>query len=338
MRRGEGEIPDNLAPPAEELLFQRPQVSDVSAALNEADIKSKQHVSPVLVYGLSDLTSTEWGELECAWKQLSATVRLRTLRALNESSEALFELNYRELASQCLNDRSAAVREAAIELLWTDESEQTMRELISLAQQDKEPAVCTAAVKALGRFVLLGEYGDVSEDLAQEAQQLSLGIYLDQSKPLELRRRALETLANSSHPSAPELISSAYADGNHDLKISAIFAMGRTCSRHWQEILLQELDGDDNEAVYEATSACGQIQLEDSVPRIGELALSDDREIQVTAIWALGEIGGRRASEILSHLAEVVEDDETLALLDEALATAGFHRSFATLDSCTDSE
>ena len=63
--------------------------------------------------------------------------------------------------------------------------------------------------KALGRFLLLGEYGDVSEDLAQEAQQLSLRIHTDASEPLEMRRRALETLADSSHSRVQELIKRA---------------------------------------------------------------------------------------------------------------------------------
>ena len=253
------------------------------------------------------------------------------LRALNEASEALFELNYRELGLQCLNDESASVREAAIELLWTDESEQAMRQFIKLAAHDASLSVRASAVKALSRFLLLGEYGDVPEDLAQEAQQLALRLHNDEAESLEIRRRALESLANSSHPLVHDLISKAYADGNHDLKISAIFAMGRSCNRVWREILLDELDSRDNEAVYEAIAACGLIQLEDSVPRIGELALSDDREIQLTAIWALGEIGGKRAFEILSHLDEANEDEEAATVIEEALDTAGFRRSFAAL-------
>ena len=331
--RQDGSAGSEFAPPAEDLVFDRPDLADVLAALNESDLAAKQHVSPVLVYGLSDLTPTDWRKLEDAWQRLSSTAKHRIMRALNESSEALFELNYRELGLRCLDDQYGIVREVAVELLWTDESEQTMTKLVQLAQQDVEPAVRIAAIKALGRFILLGEYGDVSDQLAQEAQQLSLRIHVDESEPLEIRRRALEALANSSNPQVPDLIRNAYADGNHELKISAIFAMGRSCSSYWQEILLQELDSDDNEAVYEAATACGQIQLEDSVPRIGELALSTDREIQLTAIWALGEIGGSRATEILSYLSEVVEDDETAAILEEALASAGFRRSFASLDT-----
>ena len=322
----------DYALPASELLFNRPDVNDVLAALAEAESEQKQAVSATLVYGLSELSPAEWQRLEGAWRRLSGPTKQRVMRRLNESSEALFELNYRELGLRGLHDDSALTREAAIELLWTDESEQTMSELIRLADRDPSPEVRAGAVKALGRFILLGEYGDVPEALAQKAQQIALRLHRDKTEPLELRRRALEALANSSHPQVNDLISKAYADGNHDLKISAIFAMGRTCSTVWREILLEELASRDNEAVYEATSACGQIQLEDSVPRIGELALSDDREIKLSAIWALGEIGGRQAFEILSRLEEVAEDDETATVLEEALDTAGFRKSLAGLD------
>ena len=322
----------DYALPADELIFNKPDVEEVLAALAETESEQKQAVSATLVYGLSERSPAEWQRLEGAWGRLSGATKQRIMRRLNESSEALFELNYLELGLRSLRDESAAVREAAIELLWTDESEQTMSELIRLADRDPSPDVRTGAVKALGRFILLGEYGDVPEALTQEAQQIALRLHRDKTEPLELRRRALEALANSSHPQAHDLISKAYADGNHDLKISAIFAMGRTCSTVWGEILLEELGSRDNEAVYEAISACGQIQLEDGVPRIGEFALSDDREIKLSAIWALGEIGGRRAFEILSHLDEVVEDEETAAVLQEALDTAGFRRSLAGLD------
>ncbi|MCY3780953.1 MAG: HEAT repeat domain-containing protein [Chloroflexi bacterium] len=324
--------------PADNPGLNKPESNDVLAALSRADAESKRSISPTLVYGLSDLAPKEWQKVHAAWRCLEAASKRRILRMLNESSEALFELNYRELGLNSLDDESAMVREAAIELLWTDESEDTMRQFIRLAAQDPSSSVRTCAIKALGRFILLGEFGDVSEELAKEAQQLALRLHTNSSESLETRRRALESLANSSHPLVPDLISKAYADGNHDLKISAIFAMGRSCSGVWQEILLQELESHDNEAVYEAVSACGHIQLEDSVVRIGELALSNDREIQLTAIWALGEIGGSRAFEILSRLEEVVEDKETASILEEALDTAGFRRSFAALDLRLDEE
>ena len=330
MMSRDAEVSDS-ALSTDDILFNKPDLNEVLSALAESESQDKQTVSPTLVYGLSDLSPTEWQRVAMAWRPLSPPTKRRIMRALHEASEALFEVSYREMALHNLGDESAGVRENAIELLWTDESEQSMRQLIRLADHDPEPAVRIRAVKALGRFILLGEFGDVSEDLAQSAQQLALRIHTDATEPLELRRRALEALADSSHPRVKELISSAYADGNLDLKISAIFAMGRTCNSVWRNILLEELESNDNEVVYEAATACGHIQLEDSVSRLGELALHDDREIQLTAIWALGEIGGPRAVEILTNLEDIVEDEETVAVVNEALDIAGFQRSLSAL-------
>ena len=154
---------------------------------------------------------------------------------------------------------------------------------------------------------------------------------MQRTESLEVRRRALEALANSSHPAVEHLIRAAYTHGHHELKLGAIFAMGRTCNKLWREQLLAELESADNECVYEAIRACGQIQLSESVSRIGEFTLSEDQDLQLIAIWSLGEIGGRRAFEILTSLEEVAAGDELAAAIDEALDAAGFSLSFASL-------
>ena len=325
----------DLVPQADDLAYNKPDLDAVLAALEEARREQRQTVSPTLVYGLSELTPDEWRQVEGAWRRLPGSARRQVIQALHEASEAMFELSYHALGRHSLDDDDDAAREAAIELLWTDDSESTMQAFMRLARHDSALSVRIAAVSGLGRFVLLGEYGNVAESLALEAQRLLLSLHGDERETLELRRRALESVANSSHADLPDLIRAAYNDGNHELMISAIFAMGRTCSQAWSETLLGELESADNEAVYEAVNACGQIQILESVPRLGELAQSDDSEIQVAAIWALGEIGGPRAFRILSQLdeqfADRQDDEDVSAVLDEALAAAGLRHSLVAL-------
>lgn len=325
------DTPD-FAAPAEDLVFSKPSLDDVREALSAAHEQQTNSVSATLVYGLSDLSATDWPAVAGEWQRLPPTTKHRVLRALNEASEALFELNYSFIGLRSLQDSSAMVRQAGIELLWTDESIETMRCLIKRAEADADVAVRSAALKALGRFILLGEYGDMPEAITLRAQHLAMKLHTDLREPLDVRRRALEALANSSHPEVNRLVHAAYADGNHDLRISAIFAMGRTCSKTWRDILLRELQSDDNEILYEAVTACGQIQLEDGLRRIGELTLSEDRELQLAAIWALGEIGGKQAIEILVGLEEATDEEETGLVIGEALDTAGFGQSLASLD------
>ena len=315
----------------DEAPFEKPAIADVRAALRQLAAAPGRAVAATVVYGLSDLTVSERQTLEGDWARLPSETRRRVLRSLLEASEAMFEMNYREIALLGLDDADRDARAAAIELLWTDETEETMRRLTALAAEDQDAVVRAAALKELGRFILLGEYGDIPQDAAKAAHALALRIHTDRGEPLEVRRRALEALSNSSHPDVERLIRAAYSDGNHDLKISALFAMGRTCSKVWRDILMAELNSDDNELVYEAVTACGQIQLGESARRVGQLATSEDREIQLAAIWALGEIGGNHAFAILTNLEETIEDEEAAAVIDEALDTAGFGRTFAAL-------
>jgi len=321
-----------------ELPLSKPPLEELVEALNGAELSSQTVIPSTLVYGLSDLTAEELGAIEPVWMVLPAVVKHRVLRALNESSEAMFELNYREIALRCLSDESSLVRSTSIELLWMDESVDTMQKLLALAESDPDYSVRTGALESLGRFILLGEYGDIPAELAAEAQELARRMHTDLRQSVEIRRRALEAFANSSHPEVKALIRAAYADGNHELKLGALFAMGRTCSKEWRSLLMDELESADSECVYEAIRACGQIQLKESVQRIAEFTLGDDQDLQMMAIWSLGEIGGKRAFEILSSLEENADDDEIANALDEALDAAGFSLSFASLGLDLDDE
>ena len=301
----------------------KPQLPEVIYALRSG-AESRQSVIPsVIIYGLSDLSARERDELAVVWRELPAAFKAQTLRALNEASEALFELNFREIAWMSLADRSGQARAAAIDLLWFDESPQTMREMMRLAD-DADAAVRESALTDLGRFLLLGEYGGISDDMADEAQQIAFRLHMDKRQPVAVRRRALEALANSSHPQVSDLIREAYANGSRELKIGAIFAMGRTCNSVWSDYALAELNSDDGVCVYEAIAACGQLGLKEAVPRISELTRSDDDDIQLAAIAALGEIGGRRALDILTELADETADEATADAVDEALDAAAF--------------
>ena len=317
---------------AESPRLQKPDLPAVAAALKQGACSAASVVSATVVYGLSDLSRQDIKTFEPTWLKLSSTYRHKILQALNEASETSFELSYREIALFNVKDESSLVRAVAVHLLWEDHSTQTMQLFLKIAQDDPASHVKARALIGLGKFILLGEYGEIPAALALKAQQLAIQLHSSPDESIEVRRHALEALANSNHPDTDHLIRAAYQQGNHLLKASALFAMGRTCDAQWQDILLEELEGSDNELVYEAVRACGEIQLESSLDSISELAFSDDREIQLMSIWALGEIGGKRAFEILSGLEEPVEDEELADMIDEALDAASFSLSGPVFD------
>lgn len=309
---------------------QKLSIQELVAALDQ-EAHSDADLAP-LIEGLSDLSPQDIQALEPTWRRLSAAYKHKILQALHEASETKFELNCRAIALLSVEDESGLVRAAALDLLQEEDSAETMKLFLNIARDDPDAYVKTRALTGLGNFILLGEYGEIPAPLAQEAQQLALQLHRSPHESAEVRRQALEALANSNHPAVSQLIWNAYQQDDHLSKASALSAMGRTCDAQWQDILIEELANSDSQLVCEALRACGEIQLESSLESISQLAFSDDCEIQLMAVWALGEIGGRRAFEMLSSLAEQIEDEEMEDSIDEALEAASFSLGGPMLD------
>jgi HEAT repeat protein len=92
------------------------------------------------------------------------------------------------------------------------------------------------------------------------------------------------------------------------MRISAVFAMGRSADTRWEQEVQQELFSTAPEMRYEAARACGELQLSDTVSMLEELTEDADIEVQQAAIWALGQIGGDRAREILEYYAHASDE------------------------------
>ena len=67
---------------------------------------------------MSDLSASDRHAVQPEWQRLAPDTRRRVLRSLIEASEAMFEMNYREIALLALDDEDGLARVAAIELLW----------------------------------------------------------------------------------------------------------------------------------------------------------------------------------------------------------------------------
>lgn len=303
---------------------EKPDISTTLAALHNGD--ADRMPSAEIFYGLTDLTPSEIEQLKPVWQSLDETYRARLLRALTESSENNYELSYRAIGMLNLRDLSPDVRQSAIELLWDDESHEFMGALMMLAEIDPDDNVRAAATSELGRFILAGELGDLPESETIKVQTTVLRIYNNSALPVQVRRRALEAISNSSHDEVTGAIRQAYKSIDRELQVSAIFAMGRSCdSDEWEDIVLDELNSEDSEKRFEAARAAGELTLFDAVPSLSQLILEDDREIQETAVWSLGEIGGKEALRVLNALLDVAEkkkDDALVELIEDAIGSA----------------
>jgi HEAT repeat protein len=300
----------------------------LDAALSVLQSETESIKSDVY-YGLSGLSEADMARFADVWHGLPDDRRYRVASSLADATESDFELDYRSIGLYMLNDSNADVRIAAIEMLWEDETLETMYAFMRLARQDADIRVrsTAAGATALGRFVLLGEYGEIPFDAFESLQALLVSLLKDDTLDTEIRRRALEAISNSSHEIVPIEIRKAYRSHDHHMKVSALFAMGRSADSVWEDIVLKELDNDDAEMRYEATRAAGEIGIMEAVPKLGRLLIDDDREIQMNAIWSLGEIGGKEAQRILEAVRDVAEeadDEDLLEAIDDALANVSF--------------
>lgn len=291
-------------------------------------LKSHQEGVPdaTLLYGFSGLTRDQVEfTVKPIWEGINPAYRRKVMRQLVETSEANIELEYRSVGFLGLQDPDPGVREAAIEVLWEDESLELMNQLVFLALNDPEAQVRAAAVTGLGRFILKGELGDLPEDETRVAREAAVQLLTAEEEAILVRRRALEAIANCGHAIVPSAIKAAYQGDDPQMRASALFAMGRTYDPVWEDIVLNELDSDDPAMRYEAARASGELEILEAVPKLGQFVLEDDREILEVAVWSLGEIGGKEAMRILDALAEKAEDEDDEDLIqavEDALGNA----------------
>ncbi len=275
------------------------------------------------LYHLSSLETEDVARVREAWPCLPVELRQRLIKRLVELAEADFEVDFGAVFRLGLEDEDAEVRTAAIEGLWEDEDVRLVPLLAARLWEDEATTVRAAAATSLGRFILLGELDKIRPDPQAIAYEALLAVCQDAEQHMEVRRRALESLAYASDENVAKLIREAYVAPEEKVRISAVFAMGRSTDIRWARHVQQELFSPNPELRYEAARACGELQLSEAVPELEELADDADPEVQEAALWALGQIGGDKAREILERYC-LAEDDAARTAAEAALDELGF--------------
>ncbi len=266
---------------------------------------------------LSNLNSEESRFLEQVWAAIEPKRRRQIVHRLVELAEDNFELNFDSIFKNCLKDQDVEVRSKAIEGLWESEETSLINPLINLLEQDRSEKVQAAATTELGKFAVPAEHKKLRSSHTSKVCQALLTVIGDKSKPIEIRRRALEAAAPLSLPQVKEVIMEAYQSRNSKLRISSIYAMGKNYDHSWLPILLKELANADAEIRYEAVGACSELG-EEAVPYLIELINDPDADVQMAAIQALDKIGGSEAKKCLEQCrdnsSEVVQQAAEQAL------------------------
>ncbi len=245
--------------------------------------------------------------------------------------------------AELLRDTDIEVRAEAVAAVWSyyDDPGLVARAL-ELSREDFAHPVRAKATSALGRVVYEGDIAGADEpgytpdaalgeppaELFRSVRAHLLGLARDESKAIDERRFALEGLGFLGHdPEVHDLILAFHDQRVPAARLSAIFAMGRSGDRRFEEHVMGALDSDDKELRLQAIWACGEAELVGAAARLARFALQGRTDERKAAVEALGRLGGDIAAEALLRVAESdaepdVREAATYALEEVAMGHA----------------
>ena len=276
-------------------------------------------ISRELVASLSGATWSESKLFVALLDKVSPERRCELMLRLGSYADESFELDFADIFRQSLTHVDPNVRRCAIEGLWEDARPSLADALVRLLDHDPDASVRAAAASALGRFVFMSECDELDERRCAAVRASLERVIADGGEEIAVVRRAVEAIAFINDDEVRAIVGQAYASSDVQMRESAITAMGRSADPCWADMVLDELDADSLAIQLQAVRACGELQLKSAAEQIIQFAKGPDRELQTTAIWSLGQIGGRRSKQVLERWIES-GDEKLSAAAEEALS------------------
>lgn len=277
------------------------------------------------LHSFSDISTEDLSSLKKIWAKVETGRRTTLLSDLESLQEADTLLNFDDFSRFALSDENEGVRRNAIRLLWESEDPHLVPVLIHLLQHDPSELVKTAAANGLGKFVYLGELDEIPRNMLTEIEDALVNT-LKSPIGKEIQRKSLESLGYSGRGEVKEFIQKAFQEKDPRWISSALFAMGRSADRCWEQQVSEMIDHHDDEVRVEAVRAAGELELVSLSDELIEKATDDEEtwDVRMAAIWSLSQLGGEDARETLEDLLENTEDDEEAEILEEALDNLSF--------------
>lgn len=273
----------------------------------------------------SELDAIEAERFEAAWPEIDAGRRVQIISELTDLAQDSVDLNFDAIYKLALRDEEALVRAAALNGLQEYEGRDLIPVLGDLLRNDADAAVRREAAVALGRYALAAELDQLRAEDAAAVRDVLMESAEDLEEDDRVRARAIEALGAISGEETENLIESIYQENSLWLKVGAMDAMGRSCNESWLPLVLREMENRAPEMRHAAAFAAGEIGDEVAVNQLKRMAVLDpDREVQLAAVHALGEIGGNQAKVALK--AVLFEGDEALEeAVQEAMSEIEFN-------------
>ena len=292
-------------------------------------------VEPNLLLAFSDLSPADNELVRREWALIPESRRYAIITYLVALAEEELDLFPGPILRVALQDPSPTVRALALDGLWEDNSSDLIGPLVQMLLNDVDDSVRAAAAQALGAFVLAGELDELDTALSMRAEEALLSVLLNPEQPVEVRRRALESIAYSGETGVRQLIEDAYYDPEEEMRISSLIAMGRSADIRWRGLVRAELRNPSAAMRGEAALACGELEAKAARGELIALLEDDEQLVRLAAITALGQIGGKAAQDALRTMSEsedpveveaadlaleellFLQDDQDIALYDE---------------------
>ena len=272
-----------------------------------------------LLFNLSDMTAEDAERFNKAWAKADEERRRVIVRHLADMVEEAYFVDFSPIFKLGIADDSPEVRVAALDGLWDSTDTQFVTPVISMMQSDTSVEVRAAAAKALAHYVLLAEWRQIPLRVSRPIVEALLAVYEMDETAVPIKRAALEGLGAAAHPRVETLIEEAYHSKFHDMRISAVFAMGNSADDRWLNTILAEIDNPEVEMRIEAIRAAGMMGRSDAVEPLSDLIEADETDVRAAVIAALGKIGGDHPQSILAQLLDDPDHEDMHELIEETI-------------------
>ena len=263
-----------------------------------------------LLTNLSSLDDSEAEVFKTWWASISPEKRIQLIDNLVATAEESVELDFDVIFRCALSDPEPEVKQKAISGLWENDNRIMVAPLLNLLRCDPSENVRASAATALGKFSLLAQMGEIPPADGASIEKLLLEVIDNPEETTEVRSRSLEAAAPLNSKQIREIIRKAYFSIEPRLRLSSLYAMGKTAEAEWLSILMAEIHSENPETRYEAAVALAEIGEEDAVAYLIPLIRDRDSEVQLAAVQALGSIGGSLAEQTLQTC--LTDEDETI--------------------------
>lgn len=273
-------------------------------------------VSPVNLHCLADMNDAELAELKEYWMLVPSRRRTQVAFGCLCMLRSSLALQFRAFFCFLAKDPVSHIREIAVEGMGLDVFSGALPYLELALSRDDSASVRLAVVQTLGQFLENGERGCWDEKVQVRVREILAHLIFNEDEALTLQCAALESLGFNPGRNFMLLLDEAYQSDLDEMRVSALIAMGRSRSLQWEEQILEAFDEQSGDMRAAAVRAGGLLRLESFLDiSLNIVELETDGQMRLSAIEALGNLGGPTAYEGLLLAAESEDLEQREAVL-----------------------